>query len=331
MTHDWAARTRTGIAPDLRLAPQGGDSDLDPRVHVTLDHLRGLERRAKTLSFLPKQPARSALNGRHGSRIRGRGLDFEELRHYLPSDDVRSIDWKVTARTGTPHVRVFTEERDRPTLIVVDQRMSMFFGSVLNMKSVTAAECAALAAFRVLAQGDRIGGIVFGDTHIAEIRPKRTRAAITQFLTAITTANRLLDAQAPDVSPVPLNKVLRSVQRIASRDHLVIFISDFDGADDKTRDLLSGMSQRNDIILGLVSDPTAQHLDANAPLIATDGTKQAALDLSNHTTRARLVGFSQGRLQEVQNWQNQMRLSILPLTSASPTLGQMQRLMGQPR
>ncbi len=103
------------------------------------------------------------LNGRHASRLRGRGLNFEELRGYLPGDDVRAIDWKVTARTGEPHVRVMTEERDRPALIVVDQRMSMFFGSQLNMKAVTAAEAAALAAFRILDQGDRVGGIVFGD------------------------------------------------------------------------------------------------------------------------------------------------------------------------
>ena len=104
------------------------------------------------------------LNGRHVSRLRGRGLNFEEMRGYLPGDDIRSIDWKATARTGTPHVRVFTEERDRPALVVVDQRMSMFYGSRLNMKSVTAAEAAAIAAFRVLDAGDRIGGIVFNET-----------------------------------------------------------------------------------------------------------------------------------------------------------------------
>ncbi|MEZ5858576.1 MAG: DUF58 domain-containing protein [Geminicoccaceae bacterium] len=139
---DQAARIRTGTLP---AAPPPGDQD--PRVRVTLGHLRSLEGRARGLTFLPRQPARSVLNGRHASRLRGRGLNFEELRDYLPGDDVRAIDWKVTARTGRPHVRVMTEERDRPALIVVDQRMSMFFGSRLNMKSVTAAEAAALAAF----------------------------------------------------------------------------------------------------------------------------------------------------------------------------------------
>ena len=88
----------------------------------------------------------SILAGRHASRLRGRGLNFEEIRRYLPGDDTRNMDWKVTARMRKPHVRVYTEERDRPCLLVVDQRQSMFFGTRRCMKSVAAAEVAALAA-----------------------------------------------------------------------------------------------------------------------------------------------------------------------------------------
>ena len=87
--------------------------------------------------------------------MRGRGLNFEEIRDYRPGDDVRSIDWKVTARLQKPHIRVFNEERDRQALLVVDQRLSMFFGSRRAMKSVAAAEAAAIGAWRVL--GPEIG------------------------------------------------------------------------------------------------------------------------------------------------------------------------------
>ena len=110
---DRAARIRTGTLPKARQV------SADPRIHTDLAYLRGLEGPARGLSFLPRQPAQSVLNGRHASRLRGRGLNFEELRDYLPGDDIRSIDWKVTARTGRPHVRVMTEERDRPALIVM--------------------------------------------------------------------------------------------------------------------------------------------------------------------------------------------------------------------
>jgi len=108
-----------------------------------------------------KQKVRSLLGGKHASKLRGRGLDFEEVRNYVPGDDIRNIDWKVTARTQKTHSRVYSEEKEKPTLIVVDQSKSMFFGSQKRTKSVVAAELAALTAFKILKEGDRVGGIVF--------------------------------------------------------------------------------------------------------------------------------------------------------------------------
>ena len=321
---DLSARIRTGTLP----AAETGGTRIDPRVRIDLAHLRRLQGSAKALSFLPRQPARSVLNGRHASRLRGRGLNFEELRDYMPADDVRSIDWKVTARTGKPHVRVFTEERDRPALIVVDQRMSMFFGSVLNMKSVTAAECAALAAYRILDQGDRVGGIVFGDQTLAEIRPQRSKAALNRFLTALADANGLLRADALDVEPIPLNRVLQSVARIAPRNHIVIVLSDFDGIDDQTHRLVSGLSRHNDLVLGLVSDPFAHELPEGLKLVVSDGTLQAEIDTSDARTHRRLAEMASGRLAEILDWQRTLGVPVLPLTSAEDSLSQMRRLMG---
>src|SRR5262245_54071995 len=103
-------------------------------VYVDLDDLIALEQKGRKFSFLPRQPVHSLLSGRFASRMRGRGLNFEEIRDYRNGDDIRSIDWKVTARLQKPHVRVFNEERDRPALLVVDQRLTMFFGSRLAMK-----------------------------------------------------------------------------------------------------------------------------------------------------------------------------------------------------
>jgi uncharacterized protein (DUF58 family) len=101
---------------------------LDAGVYVDLEHLIALEQKGRKVSLLPRQPVHSLLSGRYASRMRGRGLNFEEIRDYRTGDDVRSIDWKVTARLQSPHVRVFNEERDRQGLLVVDQRLSMFFG-----------------------------------------------------------------------------------------------------------------------------------------------------------------------------------------------------------
>ena len=136
------------------------DSSTRSMIYTSLADLAGLEHQTKGFNFLPRQPIHSVLAGRHNSRLRGRGLNFEEIRVYLPGDDIRNIDWKVTARLQKPHVRVSTEERDRPAILVVDQRIPMFFGSRLYVKSVTAARLAALFAWTIFHSGDRIGAVV---------------------------------------------------------------------------------------------------------------------------------------------------------------------------
>src|SRR5262245_61861037 len=181
-----------------------------PGVHIDLDDLLALEHRGRKVSFLPRQPVHSLLSGRFASRMRGRGLNFEEIRDYRPGDDVRSIDWKVTARLQKPHVRVFNEERDRQALLVVDQRLSMFFGSKLAMKSVAAAQAAAMAAWRILGFGDRVGAIVFDDRSFSEFRPRRSGSAVLQILTAIASKNGALGVGRGIVSAPPmLNDALK--------------------------------------------------------------------------------------------------------------------------
>jgi uncharacterized protein (DUF58 family) len=302
---------------------------VDPRIHVSLAHLRSLQGAARGLSFLPNQPSGSVLNGRHASRLRGRGLNFEEMRDYLPGDDIRSIDWKATARTGSPHVRVFTEERDRPALLVVDQRMSMYYGSVLNMKSVTAAEAAAIATFRILDVGDRVGGIVFDDDEQIEFVPKRSRRTAFAFLETIAEFNEGLHADRPaKAAPGSLNEVLKSASRIAHHDHLVIIVSDFDGIDDSTHRHLSNIAVHNDLILGLVFDPSARAASSGPRAIIGDGELQAEMDFSNREMADTLVRVGTERLDRILRWQAEINLSVLPLSAAEETLPQLQKLMG---
>ncbi len=302
----------------------------DQRIHVNLDYLRSLEGAARGLSFLPVQPSGSVLNGRHASRLRGRGLNFEEMRDYLPGDDIRSIDWKATARTGSPHVRVFTEERDRPALLVVDQRMSMFFGSRLNMKSTTAAEAAAIAAFRILDAGDRVGGIVFDDEQEIEFAPRRQARTVYRFLETIAAMNARLHADRDvEVRPGSLNRVLKRIARLAHHDHLVFVLSDFDGIDETTHRHLSGIAAHNDMILILVSDPIARQLDAGASTVVGDRNMQAALDIGSAAIRDAVSEHGRARLDRILNWQTEINLSVLPLSSGEETLPQIRRLMGR--
>ena len=316
-------RSRAGVATVA--APE---SETDPRIHVDLAHLQALEGPAQTLNLLPRQPARSVLAGRHSSRLRGRGLNFEELREYWPSDDVRAIDWKVTARTGEPHVRVYTEERDRPALIVVDQRMSIFFGTRHAMKSTTAAEAAALAAFAVLNQDDRVGGIVVRDDGLYTLRPKRNRRALTRFLAEIARANKTLNADAPPADSTSLDSVLQAVANIARRDHLVLLISDFDVVGPATERLLSGIARHNDVILVPVVDPTGEVVPRSLVSAISNGDLQATLDTRSADTVEAMDQFNRERRQVINDWHLRYGLPIAQLSTGEDTLPQLQRLLG---
>lgn len=300
----------------------------DTRVYVDAQHLLSLGAGLRRLSLLPRQPARSVLNGRHASRLRGRGLNFEELRAYLPGDDIRTIDWKVTARTGEPHVRVYTEERDRPALLLVDQRISMFFGTKVYMKSVVAAEAAAIAAHRVLAQGDRVGGIVFGDTDLAEHRPQRRPAALRRYLSSLGAMNCSLHAGLRAQSTVSLNQVLQQASRIAHTNALICVFSDFDGLDDDSERLLRRLAHSNDLILFDVSDPISRNVPQGLKLTISDGDQQIKLDASDGTVSARIALEMENRLAQLRLWSRQYGFPIVPLTTAEPALEQLMWLFG---
>ena len=304
----------------------------DPRIHTDLGHLAGLEARARGFDFLPRQPVGSALSGRRAARVRGRGLEFEELRAYLPGDDVRAIDWKVTARTGAPHVRVTREERDRPALILVDQRQAMFFGTVLNMKSVTAAEIAALAAWRILGQSDRVGGLVLSDTETLTVPARRSRAAVLRLLDLVADRNLALSAEAPVVPGASsrLNTALTEAARIVTHDWLVLLVSDFDGADDTTLRILTGIAQGNDLVLALVHDPSAHETPDEGRLVVGDGRLQVELDLADARVRRNLAGVGGERIATLLAWQQRLDAAILPVSTGEPTGPQLLRLFGAP-
>ena len=205
-----------------------------PGVYASAAYLAGLKQAARNFSLLPHQPIHSVLSGRHASRLRGRGLAFEELRQYFPGDDIRTMDWRVTARTGKPFVRVYTEEKDRPTLFVVDQRINMFFGTRRAMKSVAAAELAALGAWRALAQGDRVGGVVFNDQRIDAVRPHRSSTAVMRLIEAIAAQNAVLQADSPARrNSGQLDAALNVAAESADHDYLVVIASDFEATANK--------------------------------------------------------------------------------------------------
>jgi uncharacterized protein (DUF58 family) len=298
--------------------------------YVELQALMNLQYEAKGFSFLPRQPIHSLLSGHHSSKVRGRGLDFEELRAYLPGDDIRTMDWRVTARMQKPFIRVFTEERDRPALIVLDQRLNMFFGSRVSTKSAVAAEIAALAAWRVFHQGDRAGAFLFNDELIEEVKPLRSRATVLRILEKSVEHNHRLSAKSTaEPNPAMLNDVLRRVSRIAQHDFTILLISDFDGADGVTEKLLLDLAQHNDVIAAFIYDPLAVKLPSSGELVVSNGELQVELQFGRENIRKSLLEASDRRIRKILAWQSELDVPVLPVSTAEDTATQLRHLLGQ--
>jgi len=298
--------------------------------YAELDSLVALQFKAGGFTLKHNQPVHSLLFGRRASHVRGRGLDFEELRSYVAGDDVRSIDWRVTARAQKPYVRVYSEERDRPTMLVVDQRINMFFGSRRSMKSVVAAEVAALAAWRVFHQGDRVGAFVFNDETTEQVRMHRSRANVLRILDRIADQNHLLRSDYPTPSrPEKLNEVLKSVARVCHHDTLLIIASDFDGANAETRDRLLHLSQPNDVICCLAYDPLAVKLPPAEQLVVSNGELQVELQLGQEKIRKSILEASDKRMRAILSWQHEIGVPVLPLSTAEDVPQQVRHLLGK--
>ena len=301
----------------------------DSGVYVGFDDLVRLQHKSSGFSFLPRQPVHSILSGRHASKLRGRGLNFEELRDYLPGDDTRNIDWKVTARTGTPYVRVYTEEKDRSVWLLIDQRVSMFFGSQQRMKSVVAAEVAAISAWRVLNVGDRVGALIFNDTEVSVIPPHRSRERVLQILKQVVNKNHQLNAGS-DLIPDPdkLNEALKQVSTLARHDCLICLISDGDGINAETRRHISRLSEHNDVLTALIYDPLEKDLPSAGRLRFADNEGQLEADTSNRKLQSGFQKEFEKKLERIESASRRFSIPVIALDTNRPVPDQMRDAFG---
>lgn len=299
----------------------------DPRVATNLRVLRALEFEARGFSFLPRQPVRSVLTGRHSSPLRGRGLNFEELRHYRPGDDIRSLDWRVTNRTGKPHVRVFTEERERSVQLLVDQRISMFFGSRHKMKSVVAAELAALIAWRVLSLGDRVGALVFNDQKDYPFPARRSRDNVLEILRRLERCNAALRPGMQSRGE-QLNSAVDKLARRLSHDALVIYIGDGHGWDEHSERLVKRIALHNDFIAMSVSDTAERTLPPLSEFVVSDGELQVSVNGRNPRLQEQFREQYRADMGAMRQVLKRYRVPVINIDTQTPVQLQLQRALG---
>lgn len=313
------------------LAPQS--EQLDSRLYCDYARLVRLQAQAESFSLLPHLKAGSVLSGRHNSLFRGRGLNFEELRHYQLGDDIRNLDWKVTMRTGKPHVRSYTEEKDRNVIICVDQRSSMFFASLETMKSVVAAEIAAICGWRVLKDGDRVGFVIASHSHIEFSKPQRSQNDLLAQLKRIVQSNQALDVNALDSENVSFGSMVAQLSRMKLKQSTLVIISDWHDCEDHHLDHLKQMQQHNDVLAIQVSDPLEQSLPkelVQSKWVVGDGRHQLNLDSANKLQSANqhLKEKTESQRSSLSKLMAMKKLPFIELDTSGEHISQFQKRVG---
>ncbi len=229
---------------------------------------------------------RATAIGGHLSPFKGRGVEFDESRPYQAGDDLRTIDWRVTARTGKPYTKVFREERNRPVFAWVDFRDSMMFATRGAFKSVIAAQTAALLAWSAVGNGDQLGGLVFSDTTHEELRPRLGRRAALRLLQQIASAEGWDTPGKPDDAGASLH-ALQRMTRVARPGSMLFLLSDFAFLDDDAERHVRQLAARSDVFLFHIYDPVEVELPPPGRYRISTSGGTFTLDTSDPATRER--------------------------------------------
>lgn len=254
--------------------------------------------------------------GEQLSRVRGRGMDFAEVRAYQPGDDVRTIDWRVTARRNKPHTKVFQEERERPTLIVVDQTRPLFFGSRVRLKSVAAAEIASRLAWQCLANNDRVGGIVVGNDALAVHRPLRSARAVARLLNDIAVSNQQLNATTPLAQS--MRAALPQVAQLARSGHRIYLVTDCFALDNLDRQRLLKLSRHNEVHCYFVFDPLERELPPANRYRVKDQNESLQFHSGNKALRNDYRARFDARLETLESLCRETRITHHRVATTQP-------------
>ncbi|SDR96045.1 Protein of unknown function DUF58 [Halopseudomonas sabulinigri] len=310
-------------------------ASLDPAVYTSLEALLGARRHCHELPLFSRPVRSGRQSGQQSSRLRGRGVDFDQVRAYQPGDDIRNIDWRVTARTQKVHTKVFNEERERPVFVIGEQSPRLFFGSQRCFKSVLAAETCALIAWTALSHHDRVGGMVYSPGVCHEVRPRRDRKALLQLLQLLLKANHALQAgqQAePEDESEALNLALRHSREIIRPGSILYIICDHAAIDGLNQSLLVPLAGHNDLVLLPVFDPLDTSLPLFGPLDFVQGEQRLTIDTLQSGVRQTYAAQFE---QQQQNWlrlARRLRCSLIPLDTRFAAHQQLHdTLTGHPR
>lgn len=273
----------------------------------------------------------SLQTGAYVSHFRGRGMEFDESRPYQPGDDPRSIDWRVTARSTTAYTKLFREERERPVLVLVDLRASMHFATQGCFKSVNASRAAALISWAAHHRGDRLGGLIFGDTTHHELKPKLGRQAALRFVHQLVEHPDWATRQrAPGTDgEQPLKQALSSLRRVARPGSLVVVISDFQDFSRTAQSYLSSVARHNEVLALFLHDPIEHHLPPPGRYRLIAGEDELAIDTHTKAAREDYESAFEERSHELEVFCQRYGVHLMPLSTEDDPVSTLQTALGK--
>ena len=269
--------------------------------------------------------------GAYVSHFKGRGMEFDESRPYQPGDDPRNIDWRVTARSTEAYTKLFREERERPVLVMVDLRSNMHFATRGSFKSVSASRAAALLSWSAHHRGDRLGGIIFGDTLHRELKPRLGRQAALRYLHELVTHGDWdHKVQAPGSDPAaPFAAAMSALRRVARPGSLVIIISDFAGFDRATQAYLSGLARHNEVLAVNVSDPLDSELPPPGHYRLVADADEMTIDTYSQAARDEYRKAYEQRQSELEAFCQRYGVHLMPMSTTDDPVECLQQALGR--
>ena len=274
---------------------------------------------------------KSMQTGAYVSHFRGRGMEFDESRPYQPGDDPRSIDWRVTARSSTAYTKLFREERERPVLVVTDLRANMHFATRGCFKSVNASRAAALLAWAAHHRGDRLGGLIFGDTVHRELKPRLGRKAALRYVHQLVAHpdwdNRYLAANSD--GEAPMTQAMSALRRVARPGSLVVILSDFLGFSRSAQSYLSSVARHNEVLAVFLNDPLERQLPPPGRYRLVSNEDELEIDTSAKAARKDYREAFELRSQELEAFCHRYGVHLMPLSTEDDPVTALQTALGR--
>lgn len=277
---------------------------------------------------------KSLQTGAYVSHFKGRGMEFDESRPYQPGDDPRSIDWRVTARSTQAYTKLFREERERPVLVVVDLRGNMHFATQGCFKSVNASRAAALIAWAAHHRGDRLGGLIFGNTMHRELRPRLGRQAALRYMHQLVGHKDWSDAIAQETATMSrqqaaLTQAMAALRRVTHPGSLIVIISDFSALSTTAKAYLAGVARHNEVLAIVLSDPLERELPPPGRYRLVSHELEMGIDTYSRAVRQDYKTAFDARNEELGNYFHRYGIHMLPLSTDDDPVRCLQQALGR--